>query len=59
LRFNSSGDDALAWRIRRRHLSQVANSYATVWYPFVGNSFTLYGFSRANVTSARVYVDDN
>ena len=60
LRFNAGGDDALATGALQGdiYVSGLPNSYATVWYPFVGNSFTLYGFSRNNTTSARVYVDD-
>ena len=60
LRFNAGGDDALASGALEGdiYVSGLPNSYATVWYPFVGNAFTLYGFSRANTTSARVYVDD-
>ena len=40
------------------YTSGLPNSFATVWYPFIGSSFTLYGFSRNNTTTARVYVDD-
>jgi uncharacterized membrane protein len=60
LRFNAGGDDALASGAIEGdfYVSGLPNSYASVWYPFVGNSFTLYGFSRNNTTSARVYVDD-
>nr|MBP7688043.1 hypothetical protein [Thermoflexales bacterium] len=60
LRFNAGGDDATASGAIEGDIyySGLPNSFATVWYPFVGDAFTLYGFSRANVTSARVYVDD-
>lgn len=60
LHFNDSGDDALAAGAIDGdfYVSGLPNSWATVWYPFVGNAFTLYGFSRNNTTSARVYVDD-
>ncbi|MFN8595366.1 MAG: transglutaminase domain-containing protein, partial [Anaerolineae bacterium] len=60
LRFNSSGDDTPASGAIDGDIyySGLPNSWATVWYPFVGDAFTLYGFSRNNVTTARVYVDD-
>lgn len=60
LRFNDSGEDALAGGAIDGDFftSGLPNSYASVWYPFVGDAFTLYGFSRANTSIARVYVDD-
>lgn len=60
LRFNASGADvAEARAIQGDYFSSgLSNSFATVWYPFTGSSFTLYGFSLASTGSARVYVDD-
>lgn len=59
LRFNSSGTDVLdADGLEGDYFtSGLPNSSATVWYPFTGSSFTLYGFSRSTNTTARVYVD--
>jgi uncharacterized membrane protein len=61
LRFNNSGVDVIDANAREGDYftSGLPNSYATVWYPFTGSSFTLYGFSRNNTTSAQVYVDGN
>ncbi len=61
LRFNNSGVDVFdpAAREGDYYTSGLPNSYATVWYPFTGPSFTLYGFSRNNTTSAQVFVDGN
>jgi hypothetical protein len=59
LRFNSSGVDVLdANALEGDYFtSGLPNSLATVWYPFTGSAFTLYGFSRSTNTTARVYVD--
>jgi uncharacterized membrane protein len=60
LRFNNSGVDVLDPNAfdGDYFTSGLPNSFATVWYPFTGPAFTLYGFSRNNTTSARVYVDN-
>ncbi|CAG0927925.1 hypothetical protein TFLX_00702 [Thermoflexales bacterium] len=59
LRFNSSGTDAFdANALEGDYFtSGLPNSSATVWYPFTGSAFTLYGFSRSTGSTARVYVD--
>ncbi len=60
LRFNNSGVDVLNANALEGdyYTSGLPNSYATVWYPFTGSDFTLYGFSRSNGSTARVYVDN-
>jgi hypothetical protein len=60
LHFNASGVDVLdANALEGDYFtSGLPNSWATVWYPFTGSSFTLYGFSRNNTSTARVYVDN-